>query len=152
MARTSSWTGLPSVIPQVARGSPILLASCSTSTVSSAARPGATIFGPPEKPAKKCGSTNPVVIRASASTHSSLSQTGTPSPNVPIQRCVSPARESWLTIRTVSTTWSPNIARSSGLGVGPVGAGGDQDDDVREVDDAVELLEHRWDHQLPGLR
>ena len=70
MARTSSWTGLPSVMPQVARGCPILAASCSTSTVSSPARPGATSFGPPEKPAKKCGSTNPVVIRTSAAAHS----------------------------------------------------------------------------------
>jgi hypothetical protein len=34
-------------------------------------------FRPPEKPAKKCGSTKPVVIRLSASTHSLQSHTGT---------------------------------------------------------------------------
>ena len=88
-------------------------ASCSTRTVSSAASPGATSFGPPENPAKKCGSTNPVVIRTSASLHSRFSQTGTSRPNVPRHTIVSGARESWLTMRTDSTTSSPNIARSS---------------------------------------
>ena len=70
IARTASWTGLPSTTPQVARGSPIRRALWSSSTVSIPARPGATIFGPPLNPAKKWGSTNPVVIRRSASTHS----------------------------------------------------------------------------------
>ena len=34
------------------------------------ARPGAIILGPPLNPAKKCGSTKPVVMRRSAFTHS----------------------------------------------------------------------------------
>ncbi len=113
MARTSSWTGLPWMTPQVARGSPIRAASCSTRTVSRAARPGATSLGPPEKPAKKCGSTKPVVMRTSASAHSRFSHTGTSLPYVPIQVSCPASRASWLTIRTVSTTSSPNIARSS---------------------------------------
>ena len=40
IARTSSCTGLPTVTPQVARGSPMRRASCSASTVSRPARPG----------------------------------------------------------------------------------------------------------------
>ena len=59
IARTASWTGFPSMTPQVALGSPIRRALWSASVVSSPARPGATIFGPPLKPAKKCGSTKP---------------------------------------------------------------------------------------------
>ena len=70
IARTASWTGLPSTTPQVACGSPIRRALCSASTVSSPASPGATILGPPLNPAKKWGSTKPVVIRTSASTQS----------------------------------------------------------------------------------
>ena len=66
IARTSSCTGLPCVTPQRASGCPMRAASCSVSVVSRPARPGATSFGPPEKPAKKCGSTKPVVMRTSA--------------------------------------------------------------------------------------
>ena len=58
----SSCTGLPSITPQVACGLPIRAASCRVSTVSRPASPGATSLGPPLKPAKKCGSTKPVVI------------------------------------------------------------------------------------------
>ena len=47
---------------------PMRRALWSARVVESPARPGATIFGPPLKPAKKCGSTKPVVIRISAST------------------------------------------------------------------------------------
>ena len=113
MARTSSWTGLPWMTPQVARGSPMREASCRTRTVSSAASPGATSLGPPENPAKKCGSTKPVVIRTSASVHSRFSHTGTPAPKVPIQASRRRSRASWLTMRTLSTTSSPNMRRSS---------------------------------------
>ena len=42
-------------------------------------------FGPPENPAKKCGSTKPVVILTSASTQVRFNQTGTPSPWTPSQ-------------------------------------------------------------------
>ncbi len=68
---------VPSMTPQVALGSPIRRALCSASMVSSPARPGATIFGPPLNPAKKCGSTNPVVIRRSAASHSRARNSGT---------------------------------------------------------------------------
>ena len=84
-----------------------------TSVVSSPASPGATIFGPPEKPAKKCGSTKPVVIRTSAATQSLLSQTGTAAPSRPIQVSEPSSRASWLTTRTESTTSAPNMRRSS---------------------------------------
>ena len=113
MARTSSWIGLPTVMPQVARGEPIRVASWSTSTVSSPARPGATSLGPPESPAKKCGSTKPVVMRTSASTQARLSHTGTPAPCRPSQTSDPGSRASWLTIRTAPATASPNMARSS---------------------------------------
>ena len=113
-ARMSSCTGLPSQTPQRALGvRRCARASCSTSTVSSPASPGVTIFGPPEKPAKKCGSTKPVVMRTSACTHSVHSHTGTPSPNSPIHVSVLASRASWLTTRTVSTSSSPSMARSS---------------------------------------
>ena len=85
MARTSSWTGLPSMLPQVALGSPMRGPSCSVKIVSSPARPGATSFGPPLNPAKKCGSTKPVVILTSASTQARFNQTGTPRPSTPHQ-------------------------------------------------------------------
>jgi len=55
MARTPSWTGLPSITPQIDFGWPILAAECSSRTVSIAARPGATIFGPPEKTGEEMG-------------------------------------------------------------------------------------------------
>ena len=53
-------------------------ASCSVMTVARPASPGATIFGPPLNPAKKCGSTNPVVIRTSACRNSRFRRTATP--------------------------------------------------------------------------
>ena len=79
----SRCTGFASTGPHVAAGSPMRRASCSVITVRSPARPGTTIFGPPLKPAKKCGSTKPVVMRTSASTHTRFSSSGTPSPWVP---------------------------------------------------------------------
>ena len=39
-----------------------------------------------------------------------------------------------------------------GRGVAPMGAGGNEHDDVVGVDDALELVEHRRDHQMPRLR
>jgi len=53
-------------------------AEWSSSTVSIAASPGATIFGPPENPAKKCGSMNPSVIRTSWSRKRRSSIAGPP--------------------------------------------------------------------------
>ena len=85
--------------PQVAFGCAMRTASCRTSTVSSPARPGATIFGPPLKPAKKCGSTKPVVMRMSASIQIRFSDTGTPVVVVPTWTSVDGARLSWLTMR-----------------------------------------------------
>ena len=113
IARTSSCTGLPCVTPQRASGWPIRAASWSTRVVSRPARPGATSFGPPEKPAKKCGSTNPVVMRTSARAHSLFSHTGTSAPKRPIHVSVETSRASWLTTRTDASTSSPSIERSS---------------------------------------
>ena len=111
-ARIASWTGFPSQMPHVARGSAIRRPLWSTSTVASPASPGATILGPPLKPAKKCGSTKPVVIRRSASTQSRLSSTGT-SPTIPRSTRVEPSRERWFTTRHERWTSGPSIASSS---------------------------------------
>ena len=99
MRRTASCIGLPSVTPHRARGLPIISASCSRMVVRNPASPGATSFGPPLNPAKKCGSTKPVVMRTSASTQCRFNQTGTPGSTSP--RCASPASSnaSWLTMR-----------------------------------------------------
>ena len=99
ISRTSSWIGLPSVVPQVAFGWAIRRASCRTSTVPSPASPGATIFGPPLKPAKKCGSTNPVVILTSALIQARFRCTGTPVVVVPTNSSEASSRLSWLTTR-----------------------------------------------------
>ncbi len=152
MARTSSWTGLPSMIPQAAAGVADAGGVVQGEHGLQRGEPRRDELRPPENPAKKCGSTKPVVMRTSASTHSRLSQTGTSLPNRPIHRSELSSRESWLTIRTASTTASPNMARSSGLGVAAVGAGGDQDHDVVQVDHPVELGQDGRDHQVPGLR
>ena len=63
-----SCTGLPSIRPQVLRGSPISRALWKSRMVRMPAMPGLMPLGPPENPAKKCGSMNPVTIRKSAST------------------------------------------------------------------------------------
>ena len=91
--------GFPSVTAQVALGSAINGALCSAIMVSNPASPGATIFGPPLNPAKKCGSTNPVVMRMSASTQCEFSHMGKPPEVLP--RCVrpSPSKAEWLTTR-----------------------------------------------------
>ena len=67
--------------------------------VSKPARPGATIFGPPLNPAKKCGSTNPVVIRTSAASHVLFSQTGIPSGVSPTLSNISESKALWFTTR-----------------------------------------------------
>ena len=84
--------------PQRASGLPIISASCSRIVVLNPASPGATSFGPPLKPAKKCGSTNPVVMRKSASTQRRFSHTGTCGSTSP--RCTSPSSSNalWLTM------------------------------------------------------
>ena len=69
-------------------------------------------FGPPLNPAKKWGSTKPVVMRTSASTHSRFSHTGTSSTS-PHQRRLASSRASWFTTRTRSSTSAPSIASSS---------------------------------------
>ena len=74
-------------------------ASCSTRVVASPARPGATIFGPPLKPAKKCGSTKPVVMRTSASSQCRLSQIGTSLAVRPAKASDRSSRASWFTTR-----------------------------------------------------
>ena len=152
IARTSSCTGLPSVTPQRASGWPMRAASCSVSVVSSPASPGATSFGPPEKPAKKCGSTKPVVMRTSASTHSLFSHTGTSAPKRPIQ----------VSERVVARVVVDDAHRREHLvaehraqlvvGVAAVRAGRDEDDDVLEPHEPLELLEQRRDDDLARLR
>ena len=112
-ARMSACIGLSRITPQVDRGWPTRRASCSTSTVSRPARPGVTILGPPLKPAKKCGSTKPVVSRTSASVHSRLRKSGTPSPTDPRSTRASRSRATWLITRQVRAISGPSMASSS---------------------------------------
>ena len=78
ISRMASCIGLPWVIPQIAFGWAIIGAPWRWRTVSMAARPGATILGPPEKPANRCGSMNPVRILKSWSRKSESTQIGPP--------------------------------------------------------------------------
>ena len=87
-------------------------ALCNSMTVARPARPGATNFGPPEKPAKKCGSTNPVEIRTSASTHSLHNQTGTSSA-CPTNDKEESSRASWQTTRHDRIISGPSMSISS---------------------------------------
>ena len=111
--------------------------------------PGATILGPPLNPAKKCGSTKPVVIRTSAATHSRSRKTGTsrPSPGRPARAS---SRASWSTTRHCASTSSPSIAATLIGRRRAMRAGGDQDDDVFGPDDPVERLHDRLEHQGRG--
>ena len=128
-------------------------AECRSSTVSSAARPGATIFGPPEKPAKKCGSMKPVVIRTSWSTKCRLR----PAPASSVPRTV----PTWRWRRGVEGvvlddraqprgTSAPSICVQLGGRAGAVGAGGDEEGD-RPAPQACSSREHRQ-HAPPGKR
>ena len=100
--------------PQVALGSPMRGSLCSSPMVSSAARPGATIFGPPEKPAKKCGSTKPSVMRASASRKARSTNTGTLEPGtVPSCACAARSSASCWTSSQAARISAPNMASSS---------------------------------------
>ena len=86
-------------MPQRAFGLAIISASWSRIVVLIPARPGATSFGPPLKPAKKCGSTKPVVMRTSASTQRRLSQTGTRGSSSPRYARPASSNALWLTTR-----------------------------------------------------
>jgi len=88
-------------------------ASCSTRTVSSAAEPRRDQLRPAGEPGEEVRLDEPGGDPDVASLHSRFSQPGTSRPNVARHTIVSDARESWLTMRTDSTTSSPNIARSS---------------------------------------
>ena len=151
IARTASWTGLPSTTPNVARGSPIRRASWRASTVSSPASPGATILGPPLNPAKKCGSTNPVVRRTSASTHSRFSRTGT-SPTIPRS-----TRDRSVPGVMVHDPEGPDDVGAEHRdplvgGARPMRARRDEDHHVLRPDDAIAHLEDGLQHRAAGLR
>ena len=152
MARTSSWTGLPSMTPQVARGSPIRAASWSTSTVSSPARPGATSLGPPREPGEEVR-----LDEAGGDPHVGLDpcpvephRHARPVPAQPDQR----PRVAGVVVDDPDRAGHGLAEHGPQLGVGvaTVGAGGDQHDHVVEVDHAVQLGQHRRDHQVSGLR
>ena len=113
ISRTASCIGLPSVTAKRELGCPIIAASCKRMIVEKAASPGATILGPPLNPAKKCGSTNPVVMRMSLSTHRRLSRTSMPASVLPICSSDSSSNPLWLTTLKLLTTSSPSIATSS---------------------------------------
>ena len=108
-------------------------------------------LGPPLKPAKKWGSTKPVVMRTSASSHRWFSQTGTSPASQPNQRRLASSRASWLTTRTAVEHVTTEHVLQLGLGVAPVGAGGDEHDDAIEPDHGLQHLEQRRDHHVPRL-
>ena len=151
IARTSSCTGLPCVTPQRASGWPIRAASWSTRVVSRPARPGATSFGPPEKPAKKCGSTNPVVMRTSARAHSLFSHTGTSAPKRPIHVSVDVVTGIVIDDAHGREHLVAEHRAQLGVGVAAVRAGGDEHDHVFEAHEPVELLEDGRHHDLARL-
>ncbi len=82
--------------------------------MSSAARPGATILGPPEKPAKKWGSTKPRVTRTSASMKRRSTRAGTSEPGTrPSVTCAASSSPSCCTTSQPARIPAPNIASSS---------------------------------------
>ena len=95
----ASWMGFPSVTPQMAVGLDTISALCSRMIVSKPASPGATILGPPLKPAKKWGSTNPVVIRTSASSQWRFNRIGMPLGVSPASARPDLSKARWLTTR-----------------------------------------------------
>ena len=151
MARTSSWIGLPSVIPQRAGGARCARASWSVRTVSSPARPGATIFGPPREAGEEVrldeAGRDPDVGLDPAPVQPDRDVGA----EAPTQTSDASSRASWLTTPTAASTSSPNIAAQLLRGVPAMGAGGDEHDDVLETDDAVELLQDRRDDDLARL-
>ena len=137
--------GLPSVIPQTGvRVSDSRRGSCSVEHGLQTQRqsPGATIFGPPEKPAKKCGSTKPVVIRTSASSHSGGSaRPARQRPTSQPKQVKTGSRASWFTTRdSCRRPRSPSIVAHLDVGIAAVGSGGDEDDDIVKVDDILQFL------------
>ncbi|CFO28750.1 Uncharacterised protein [Staphylococcus aureus] len=66
------------MLPQVERISPIIFALWKVIIVSIPAIPGMIPLGPPENPAKKCGSIKPVTILKSASTYDLFRYTSHP--------------------------------------------------------------------------
>ena len=98
-SRIASCTGLPSVTPQTALGWPTISALCSSITVSMPASPGAIILGPPLNPAKKCGSTNPVVILTSLSVQIRFRATGIPFDVWPTSARPARSNASWFMTR-----------------------------------------------------
>ena len=127
-------------MPQVAFGWPIRLASWSVITVSRPARPGATIFGPPLKPAKKCGSTKPVVMRMSACRNSRFRYTGTPVDVRPTIRERGRIAAVVIDDAAGGEDVAPEHSLELGVGVRAMRAGGDEDRDVgpRDIRHLVE--------------
>ncbi len=109
---TSSQIGLPFVTPQVALGAAIMPASWLPSTVRCPAIPGMSALPPPEKPAKKCGSMNPVRIFTSQAATSRLSQISWPRDVTPRRTCVAGSNELFWTSR-YSSSRPPIMPRSS---------------------------------------
>ena len=126
-------------------------ALCNASTVSRPASPGATIFGPPLNPAKKWGSTKPVVMRTSDASQVRFSSTGT-SPSC------QPSHSSCVIVAGVVvdhpdvvddiTEHGPQLGRR----VPAMGSGGHQHGHVLQADDPLELLQDGRDHEVSGLR
>ena len=107
---------------------------------------------PAREPAKKCGSTKPVVMRTSASTHSLFSHTGTSAPKRPIQ--VSDDGVARIVVDDAHRR-EHLVAEHRAqlvLAVAAVRPGRDEHDDVLEPHEPLELLEQRRDDDLARLR
>ena len=75
--------------------------------------PGSTLLLPPEKPAKKCGSIKPSLIKRSASAAVLLIQSSPPEGSIPRSTRSSLLSAWWLITVTLSKTWRPNRCSSS---------------------------------------
>ena len=80
--------------------------------------PGNTLFLPPEKPAKKCGSMKPSEINSSVSTANLLMMQSPPDGNTPIFVIWLASPEIWFTIFSLATISGPNLSTISSCVVG----------------------------------
>ena len=114
----ASWSGLPSSTPVVAWGCSRIPGPWRCSIVSTPTSPGATSLRPPEYPAMKCGSINPVSTLRSHSTYLRSTWMGIPVLVVPRSACSLPLRAMWLTMGYRSTTSPVRVSRSCASSIG----------------------------------
>ena len=146
IARTSSCTGLPSVTPQRAFGSPIRAASCSVEHRLEAGETGrdhlrAAAEAGEEVRLDEAGRDPHVGLDPRA-----VEPHGHAAPSRPSQTSDAASRASWLTTRDRVDDVVAEHRPSSSSRVAAVRAGRDEDRRRPRRDDAVELVEDRRDH------